>query len=90
MRKALSGVARAQGRAGLTAIAKMLHGEADAQITRMRLDRLSTHGLFAEHTLAWVRALLRRLISGGPRGHHHGPLPDAVPHQGGGRRHEGR
>ncbi|MFK7992258.1 MAG: RecQ family ATP-dependent DNA helicase [Sandaracinaceae bacterium] len=65
VRKALSGVARAQGRAGLTAIAKMLHGDADAQVRRMRLDRLSTHGLFEAESLPWVRAMLRRLVSAG-------------------------
>ncbi len=65
VRKALSGVARARRRVGLTAVAKMLHGASDAQLTRWGLDQLSTHGLLADRDRAWIQALLRRLLSAG-------------------------
>jgi ATP-dependent DNA helicase RecQ len=65
VRKALSGVARARRRVGLTAIAKMLHGARDAQLRRWGLDELSTHGILAEHSTGWIQALLRRLITAG-------------------------
>ncbi|HJL16313.1 MAG TPA: ATP-dependent DNA helicase RecQ [Sandaracinaceae bacterium LLY-WYZ-13_1] len=65
VRKALSGVARAKRRVGLTAIAKHLHGDDDKQLQRWRLDRLSTHGLLAAHPTTWIQALLRRLLAAG-------------------------
>ncbi|MGE0788271.1 MAG: RecQ family ATP-dependent DNA helicase [Sandaracinaceae bacterium] len=65
VKKALSGVARAKRRIGLTGIAKMLRGESDAQLERLGLDRLSTHGLFADRKREWIQALLRRLLSAG-------------------------
>jgi len=63
VRKALAGVARNQGRAGLTAVAEMLHGADNERLRRLGLTSLSTHGLLEAHPKAWVLALLRRLIT---------------------------
>jgi ATP-dependent DNA helicase RecQ len=65
VRKALAGVARNQGRAGLTAVAEMLHGADNERLRRLGLTSLSTHGLLQDHPKAWVLALLRRLITAG-------------------------
>ena len=65
VRKALAGVARNQGRAGLTAVSEMLHGTENERLRRLGLTELSTHGLLKERPKAWVLALLRRLITAG-------------------------
>lgn len=65
VRKALSGVARNQGRAGLTAVADMLHGADNERLRRLGLTSLSTHGLLRERPKPWVLALLRRLVTAG-------------------------
>ncbi len=65
VRKALAGVARNQGRAGLTAVSEMLHGTQSERLRRLGLTELSTHGLLKEWPKAWVLALLRRLITAG-------------------------
>ena len=65
VRKALAGVARNQRRAGLTAVAEMLHGADNERLRRLGLSSLSTHGLLSAHPKAWVLALLRRLITAG-------------------------
>jgi ATP-dependent DNA helicase RecQ len=65
VRKALSGVARNQGRAGLAAVSEMLHGTDNERIRRLGLTELTTHGLLEKHPKAWVLALLRRLITAG-------------------------
>jgi ATP-dependent DNA helicase RecQ len=65
VRKALAGVARNQGRAGLTAVSEMLHGTDNERLRRLGLTELTTHGLLSEHPKAWVLALLRRLITAG-------------------------
>jgi ATP-dependent DNA helicase RecQ len=65
VRKALAGVARNQGRAGLTAVAEMLHGADNERLRRLGLTALSTHGLLRDRPKAWVLALLRRLITAG-------------------------
>ena len=65
VRKALAGVARNQRRAGLGAVADMLHGADNERLRRLGLTELSTHGLLAGHPKAWVLALLRRLITAG-------------------------
>ncbi|TNF63192.1 MAG: ATP-dependent DNA helicase RecQ [Deltaproteobacteria bacterium] len=65
VRKALAGVARNQGRAGLTAVAEMLHGADNERMRRLGLTNLTTHGLLKEHPRPWVLALLRRLITAG-------------------------
>jgi len=63
--KALAGVARNQGRAGLTAVSEMLHGTDNERLRRLGLTALTTHGLLKDHPKAWVLALLRRLITAG-------------------------
>jgi ATP-dependent DNA helicase RecQ len=65
VRKALAGVARNRGRAGLTAVADMLHGADNDRLRRLGLTALSTHGLLHDRPKAWVLALLRRLITAG-------------------------
>jgi ATP-dependent DNA helicase RecQ len=65
VRKALAGVARNQGRAGLTAVSEMLHGTDSERLRRLGLTELTTHGLLKDHPKAWVLALLRRLITAG-------------------------
>ncbi|MGB8331792.1 MAG: ATP-dependent DNA helicase RecQ [Polyangiales bacterium] len=65
VRKALAGVARNQGRAGLTAVSDMLHGTDNERLRRLGLTELSTHGLLRPHPKPWVLALLRRLITAG-------------------------
>jgi len=65
VRKALAGVARNQRRAGLTAVADMLHGTDNERLRRLGLTKLSTHGILSDRPKAWVLALLRRLVTGG-------------------------
>ncbi|MGB5811938.1 MAG: ATP-dependent DNA helicase RecQ [Polyangiales bacterium] len=65
VRKALSGIARNQRRAGLTAVADMLHGTDNERIRRLGLADLSTHGLLAVRSKAWILVLLRRLMTAG-------------------------
>jgi len=64
-RKALSGVARVDGRFGLGAAVKLLHGDADARLARAGLDAVSTFGVLSEHSAEWIRRLLRRLVTAG-------------------------
>ncbi len=65
VRKALSGVARAQKRAGLGAIAEMLHGTSSARMDRFGFSDLSTFGLLREHSREWLTALLRAMLAAG-------------------------
>ena len=65
VRKALSGVARADRRAGLVAIADMLHGVQDEKQARFGFQRLSTHGILSDRSAEWCLALLRRLVTAG-------------------------
>ncbi|MFO0682271.1 MAG: ATP-dependent DNA helicase RecQ [Sandaracinus sp.] len=65
VRKALSGVARADRRAGMQAVANMLHGLDDEKQARLGFTRLSTHGLLRDRSAEWVLALLRRLVTAG-------------------------
>ena len=65
VRKALAGIARAQGRAGLLAMADMLHGVDDARQSRMGLRALSTWGLLSAQPVPWIISLLRRLVTAG-------------------------
>jgi ATP-dependent DNA helicase RecQ len=46
--KALSGVARAKGRFGKTVVAQMLTGSASDQMSRWKLDQLSTYGILSQ------------------------------------------
>jgi ATP-dependent DNA helicase RecQ len=65
VRKALSGVARAQRRAGLQAIADMLHGDGGERTKRFGFTELSTFGLLASCEREWIVALLRSLLAAG-------------------------
>jgi ATP-dependent DNA helicase RecQ len=65
VRKALAGVARNQRRAGLTAVADMLHGTDNERLRRLGLTELTTHGLLEAHPKPWLLVLLRRLMTAG-------------------------
>ncbi len=65
VKKALSGVARANRRAGMAAVASMLVGVDDDKTRRFGFTRLSTFGLFAGERVEWVTALLRALLAAG-------------------------
>jgi ATP-dependent DNA helicase RecQ len=65
VRMALSAVARARQRAGLTAIAEMLRGVESERTRRFGFTELSTFGLLREHSSAWVLDLLRALLTAG-------------------------
>jgi ATP-dependent DNA helicase RecQ len=62
---ALSGVARAQKRAGLQAIADMLRGADDERTRRFGFTGLSTFGLLKAADREWIVALLRALLAAG-------------------------
>ena len=65
VRKALSGVARVNRRAGLRAVVDMLHGESSPRLRQLGLLSLSTHGLFAREDPEWILRLLRRCVTAG-------------------------
>jgi ATP-dependent DNA helicase RecQ len=65
VQKALSGVARANRRAGLAAVAGMLVGVDDERTRRFGFTRLSTFGLLSSERVEWVTALLRALLAAG-------------------------
>ncbi len=65
VRKALSAVARAQKRAGLVAIAEMLHGVDSERTRRFGFTELSTFGLLRDRSREWIVALLRGLLAAG-------------------------
>ncbi|MGO9710888.1 MAG: RecQ family ATP-dependent DNA helicase [Polyangiaceae bacterium] len=65
VRKALSGVARAQRRAGLQAIADMLHGDDGERTRRFGFTELSTFGILSTCERDWIVALLRALLAAG-------------------------
>jgi ATP-dependent DNA helicase RecQ len=65
VRKALSGVARAQRRAGLQAIVDMLCGADGERTRKFGFTNLSTFGLLKGHEREWVVALLRALLAAG-------------------------
>jgi ATP-dependent DNA helicase RecQ len=63
VRKALSGIARTNRRAGLTAVADMLHGAESTRLRGFGLTALSTHGLLRDRSRPWLLSLLRRLVT---------------------------
>jgi ATP-dependent DNA helicase RecQ len=65
VRKALSGVARAQRRAGLQAIVDMLCGADGERTRKFGFTELSTFGLLKTQDREWVVALLRALLAAG-------------------------
>ena len=63
--KALSGVARAQGRFGKTVVAQMLTGSGSEKMTRWGLAKLSTFGILGSFRQPEVSQLLDALTSSG-------------------------
>jgi ATP-dependent DNA helicase RecQ len=65
VRMALSAVARARQRAGMTAIAEMLRGVDSERTRRFGFTELSTFGLLRDRSPNWVMDLLRALLTAG-------------------------
>jgi ATP-dependent DNA helicase RecQ len=65
VRKALSAVARLDGRFGLGAAAALLRGTSDERLARAGLDRTRTFGALSEHGEQWLSRLLRRCVTAG-------------------------
>jgi ATP-dependent DNA helicase RecQ len=63
VRKALAGVARLRGRAGLKALASSLGGCDTPRLRELGLTQLTTHGILKDRSEAWILALLRRLMT---------------------------
>ncbi|WP_437514451.1 RecQ family ATP-dependent DNA helicase [Sorangium sp. So ce1099] len=63
VRRALAGVARAKGGAGMQAIASMLVGESNERVRRMGLDRLSTFGVLDGKSHDEAMSILRVLLA---------------------------
>lgn len=65
VRKALSGVARANKRAGLLAVSDMLRGAGTTKTKKFGFDSLSTFGVLKEYDNEAMMALLRALLAAG-------------------------
>jgi len=65
VRKALSGVARVQGRFGLQTAVALIHGEADERLERAGLTATASFGNLREHSSLWLTRLLRRCVTAG-------------------------
>src|SRR5262245_31864926 len=65
VRKALSAVARVDGRFGLGAAVALLRGAADERLRRAGLDRTRTFGALVERDAEWLGRLLRRCVVAG-------------------------
>lgn len=65
VKKALSGVARAQKRGGLIAISEMLKGAETEKTKKFGFTSLSTFGLLSDRSTDWIMALLRALLAAG-------------------------
>lgn len=65
VRRALAGVARAKGGAGMQAVAAMLAGLSSERVSKLGLDRLSTFGALSGRSLESVMAILRALLANG-------------------------
>jgi len=65
VQKALSAVARAQKRAGITAIAEMLRGTQSEKTRKFGFTSLSTFGLLSDYDQPWILSLLRTLLAAG-------------------------
>lgn len=65
VRKALSAIARVNGRFGLQMAAKLLVGHADPRLERTGLAATKTFGALSDRPEAWVMKLLRRCIVAG-------------------------
>jgi len=65
VRKALSGVARVQGRFGLQTVVDLIHGDPDPRLARSGLAATPTFGNLREHPREWLTRLLRRCVTAG-------------------------
>src|SRR5262245_28665477 len=65
VRKALSAVARIEGRFGLGAAVALLRGADDARVRRAGLERTPTFGILAAEDGEWLQRLLRRCVTAG-------------------------
>jgi ATP-dependent DNA helicase RecQ len=65
VRKALSAVARVNGRFGIQVAARLLRGEPDERLEWSGLDRTPTFGALREHPEEWLLRLLRRCVTAG-------------------------
>jgi ATP-dependent DNA helicase RecQ len=65
IRKAIAGVARAQRRGGIVAIAEMLRGVANEKTKKFGFTELTTFGLLSDRSQDWTVALLRALLAAG-------------------------
>ncbi len=65
LQKALSGVARMDGRFGLGRITLALVGSRSKEVFDAQLDQLSTYGLLKEFGYDFTQELLRRLVAAG-------------------------
>jgi ATP-dependent DNA helicase RecQ len=65
VRKALSAVARIDGRFGLSAAVKLLRGAEDERLARAGLQRTRTFGILADRSEDWLLRLLRRCVTPG-------------------------
>lgn len=65
VRKALSAVARIQGRYGLSAAEALLRGADDPRLRSAGLDRTPTFGILADRSELWLTRLLRRCVTAG-------------------------
>src|SRR5215470_17377112 len=65
VRKALSAVARIEGRFGLGAAVALLLGAEDDRLRRAGLDRTPTFGILAAEDADWLQRLLRRCVTAG-------------------------
>ena len=65
VRKALSGVARVHRRFGLQLAVKLLRGSSDDRLRRAGLNEVSTFGILADKSEAWVTKLVRRCVTAG-------------------------
>ncbi|WP_437552745.1 ATP-dependent DNA helicase RecQ [Sorangium sp. So ce367] len=63
VRRALAGVARVKGGAGMQAVASMLIGESNERVRRMGLDRLSTFGVLEKKSHDEAMSILRALLA---------------------------
>lgn len=65
VRKALSAVARVNGRFGLQVAAKLLSGDEDPRLTHSGLSNTTTYGILSDHSESWLTRLLRRCVTAG-------------------------
>ncbi len=65
VRKALSGVARVQGKFGLGAAVNLLRGKVERRLTSAGLTQVSTFGVLQSYSERWLTRLLSRCVTAG-------------------------